>query len=612
MHKSDRQKTQSVKRKLELFRQKQEEKSVTHPVRASLPFLCVTGALMTAVVIAASCTFCYQVQAKGQSLAFFQDVETYDAAVSQAETRASKILETTYTLNNDLSVQVTLAPKDQVEALPGVTGSLMESIPELAHLYTLSVDGVQMGAAADADTITQALNLVKAHYTTTETRSLYIDSQVDIRYQYLPADTPQVTAQELADALLAPSPRTFPYTVQAGDTMESVLDRFAMTEERFRELNPDLTLESVPATAASPLDEFPEGEEAENQAQDAQPASQPQSGEEAPAKEGEGTINLTELLEDQGYTPLEEGTEITIEQSCPPLLVTTVEEMNLTRELLPTLETQEDATMFTGQQRIIQEGELGEASVLSRVVKRCGVAVASNDLSSVTLTEATPLIVGTGTQSMPALPDGCLYLWPVRGPITSDFGYRFIFGENNFHRGIDIAAAQGTAINAAADGTVIFAGERGTYGNLVILSHSNGFQTYYAHCSKLLVTVGQSVTQGQPIAAVGSTGRSTGPHCHFEVRYQNSPIDPLCYLPGTNNAPVHTQLPEEPEETPPTETPTTPETPALPETPVSPAEPTEPTDPLEPTGPDPEPSNPEPSLPPADPGSEAQLPMVSR
>ena len=171
-----------------------------------------------------------------------------------------------------------------------------------------------------------------------------------------------------------------------------------------------------------------------------------------------------------------------------------MEEVNEDREVTPALQTEDDATMFVGQQRIIQEGEPGQASVLSRVVKRCGVPVANNDLSAVTKTEATPLIVATGTQAMPEMPEGCLYLWPVRGPITSDFGYRYIFGENNFHRGIDIAASAGTAINAAADGTVLFAGVKGTYGNLVILSHSNGFLTYYAHCSKLLVNVGDSVT----------------------------------------------------------------------------------------------------------------------
>ena len=534
MHQSSNpSKFQRMRRRLDLFRQKKEEQSVSHPLRACLPFLCATGVLMTTVVTAASCTLCYRVDAQGQSLAFFHDVATYDAAVSQAETRASKILETQYSLNQDLSVRATLAPKDQIESLSGVTGSLMESIPELEHVYTLSVDGTMVGAAQDPSVITQALNLVKERYTTPETRSLHIDSQVDIRYQYLPADTGESTAEEMAAALLAQSPRTFSYTTQPGDTMESVTALFSMTEERFRELNPDLPLEPAPPTASSPLDELPDNEAADAQVSAAEEPS-PDSAE-ADSQADENVIDLEALLGDQLQTPLEAGLTITIEQSCPLLVVSTVEEMNLTREILPDLETQEDDTMFQGQQRIIQEGEAGQSSVLSRVVKRCGVPVASNDLSAVTLSEATPLIVGTGTKAMPELPDGCLFLWPVQGPITSEFGYRFIFGENNFHRGLDIAAAAGTAINAAADGTVIFSGEKGTYGNLVILSHGNGFLTYYAHCSKLLVQVGDSVTQGQPIAAVGSTGRSTGPHCHFEVRYQNNPIDPLFYLPGENS-----------------------------------------------------------------------------
>ena len=510
--------------------------------------------------------------------------------MSQAETRASKILETQYSLNQDLSVRATLAPKDQIESLSGVTGSLMESIPELEHVYTLSVDGTMVGAAQDPSVITQALNLVKERYTTPETRSLHIDSQVDIRYQYLPADTGESTAEEMAAALLAQSPRTFSYTTQPGDTMESVTALFSMTEERFRELNHDLTLEPAAPTASSPLDELPDNEAADAQVSAAEEPS-PDSAE-ADSQADENVIDLEALLGDQLQTPLEAGLTITIEQSCPLLVVSTVEEMNLTREILPDLETQEDDTMFQGQQRIIQEGEAGQSSVLSRVVKRCGVPVASNDLSAVTLSEATPLIVGTGTKAMPELPDGCLFLWPVQGPITSEFGYRFIFGENNFHRGLDIAAAAGTAINAAADGTVIFSGEKGTYGNLVILSHGNGFLTYYAHCSKLLVQVGDSVTQGQPIAAVGSTGRSTGPHCHFEVRYQNNPIDPLFYLPGENNAPVRTEPPEE--EVPPAEEP-----PVSPETPEQPTEPVEPNVPAEPSQPeDPDSSTEDPAAPP--------------
>ncbi|HIY33320.1 MAG TPA: peptidoglycan DD-metalloendopeptidase family protein, partial [Candidatus Evtepia faecavium] len=307
---------------------------------------------------------------------------------------------------------------------------------------------------------------------------------------------------------------------------------------------------------------------------------------ETPAEEP-ATIDLADLLGDQVTTPLEEGSTITIEQNCPLLLVSTVEEVTVTRDIAPTLETQEDPTMFLGQQRVVQEGQAGQASVLSRVVKRCGVPVANNDVSSVVLSEPTSLIVGTGTKDMPELPDGCLFLWPVQGTITSPFGYRYIFGETNFHRGLDIAAPMGTAINAAADGTVTFAGVRGTYGNLVVITHDNGFVTYYAHCSKLLVEAGDQVTQGTPIAAVGSTGRSTGPHCHFEVRYQNEPVDPLAYLPGENNAPVRAPIDveEEPEETPEEEAPET-ETPE-PEPPQEPS----PDTPAEPSTPPEEPSD---------------------
>ena len=215
MHQSsNHSKFQRMRRRLDLFRQKKEEQSVSHPLRACLPFLCATGVLMTTVVTAASCTLCYRVDAQGQSLAFFHDVATYDAAVSQAETRASKILETVFPEPGP-SVRATLAPKDQSESLSGVTGSLMESIPELEHVYTLSVDGTMVGAAQDPSVITQALNLVKERYTTPETAPS-IDSQVDIRYQYLPADTGESTAEEMAAALLAQSPAPSPIPPSRG------------------------------------------------------------------------------------------------------------------------------------------------------------------------------------------------------------------------------------------------------------------------------------------------------------------------------------------------------------------------------------------------------------
>ena len=116
--------------------------------------------------------------------------------------------------------------------------------------------------------------------------------------------------------------------------------------------------------------------------------------------------------------------------------------------------------------------------------------------------------------------------WPSRGVITSRFGFR----GRRHHHGIDIAAPVGTPIFAVRDGTVRFAGRQGGYGLLVILDHGDGLTTWYGHASRILVTVGQQVRQGDAIAAVGTTGNVTGPNVHFEVRRNNVPLDPLRFL----------------------------------------------------------------------------------
>ena len=118
---------------------------------------------------------------------------------------------------------------------------------------------------------------------------------------------------------------------------------------------------------------------------------------------------------------------------------------------------------------------------------------------------------------------------PVNGTITSRFA-SIERVRSGAHTGLDIGAASGTPIKAAADGVVKRAAWTGTYGNLVIISHGNGIETYYAHCSKLLVKVGQTVSSGDTVALVGSTGNSTGPHLHFEVRINDKPVNPQNYL----------------------------------------------------------------------------------
>jgi murein DD-endopeptidase MepM/ murein hydrolase activator NlpD len=121
---------------------------------------------------------------------------------------------------------------------------------------------------------------------------------------------------------------------------------------------------------------------------------------------------------------------------------------------------------------------------------------------------------------------------PTRGWLTSKYGYRIspYTGKPAMHNGIDIAAAPGTPIFAPADGVVTFAAFDETYGKLVTIDHGYGIMTRFGHNSQIYVQVGQKVNRWDVIAAVGSTGRSTGPHCHYEVRLNNIPINPLNYI----------------------------------------------------------------------------------
>jgi murein DD-endopeptidase MepM/ murein hydrolase activator NlpD len=122
---------------------------------------------------------------------------------------------------------------------------------------------------------------------------------------------------------------------------------------------------------------------------------------------------------------------------------------------------------------------------------------------------------------------GAGLIWPVRGPVTSGYGYRW----GRLHAGIDIGAGTGTPIRAAKGGVVTYAGTMSGYGNVVIVSHGGGFTTLYAHQSRIGTSDGAEVGQGQVIGYVGSTGRSTGPHLHFETRVNGNPQDPRRYLP---------------------------------------------------------------------------------
>ncbi|HIK24751.1 MAG: peptidoglycan DD-metalloendopeptidase family protein [Thermosynechococcus sp. Uc] len=188
------------------------------------------------------------------------------------------------------------------------------------------------------------------------------------------------------------------------------------------------------------------------------------------------------------------------------------------------------------QQRVIYEREAANQRQLIARLRSDRQALASIEAQlahdSAAIQQLIHQRLGYVPRGLPPLPRSGRLAYPVQAPLTSPFGWRIhpILGTERFHSGVDFGADFGTLISAAEAGTVIFAGWSGGYGQTVILDHGGGMTTLYAHAQRLLVREGQFVQQGQPIAEVGSTGLSTGPHLHFEVRLNGEPTDPLAYL----------------------------------------------------------------------------------
>lgn len=198
-------------------------------------------------------------------------------------------------------------------------------------------------------------------------------------------------------------------------------------------------------------------------------------------------------------------------------------------------------TIYPGQQLVIPKGgvlhTVKPGETLSAIAQAYGVSSealrAANNLAAEPKPGTKLFVPEPKTVPLPS-PRGAAFQWPVRGTISSGFGPRIhpIYNVPSFHTGIDFAVPEGTPVRAAAAGTVTFAGWHDSgFGLLVVLDHGNGYETYYAHLSRVLVAVGQYVQAGETLALSGNTGLSTGPHLHFEVRYLGTPVDPRPLLP---------------------------------------------------------------------------------
>lgn len=251
------------------------------------------------------------------------------------------------------------------------------------------------------------------------------------------------------------------------------------------------------------------------------------------AKNDMSSAELLALNPGYNINKLQIGEVLTLSASVPYLTMTVVKQERYLDDVSYNIEYTDSADLYQGDYKVTSKGEYGKADVMAKTTYVNGEETERTILSSVTLKEPVTEYRLRGTKVRPTwMPTGS-FRWPTSGRISSYFGGRKSpggIGSTN-HKGIDIAVPRGTPIYAADGGTVTYSGWMSGYGYLVQIDHGNGYVTRYGHNSSLTVSVGQHVYKGQQVARAGSTGNSTGNHCHFEVRYNGVAKNPLNYLP---------------------------------------------------------------------------------
>jgi murein DD-endopeptidase MepM/ murein hydrolase activator NlpD len=216
-----------------------------------------------------------------------------------------------------------------------------------------------------------------------------------------------------------------------------------------------------------------------------------------------------------------------------PVLDVQIELENTVIEAIPfPITQQKDNAMLSGEKKTLQEGVDGEKEVTYSIVMTNGYQTSLEVINEKIIKEPVQAIIKVGTKTTVSR-GGSVNYGVVQGKrISSSYGYRIhpITGKRTFHSGVDIAASHGNGVYAYSSGRVTEASYNSGYGNYIVIDHGNGLKTKYAHLSTKSVKAGQKVTTGQRIGSVGSTGRSTGPHLHFEVIKNGSTKNPLNYI----------------------------------------------------------------------------------
>lgn len=422
------------------------------------------------------------VEYNGKALGIITSESDYKEAERDVQQRISySDTDESLDLSAKLSLKI-ISDNDSFISAGQLADKMLEaSDEELTEAYGIYIDGEFIGAVKDKTKVQEALD---AHLLDYKPEGLVKEVSYASKIEYTQGIYLMNSVkdqQETIDLLTSSKEHKQVYVVKNGDTVIDIIQRYGMKLDDFNECNPA-------------------------------------------AAEGIHTGQILNVIETESYLPIQYVREIE----------------NLTFLDYETVEV-ETSALNVGIRSVLVKGERGEKKSSIEVTYIDGIESSRKVLKNEIIKNPVVEMIGIGTYS--AMPDDpqSVYFgypltgsgqmgWPVNGGWISD---SFISDRN--HKGLDIAAAESTEIYAAEEGQVVSAGwNSGGYGNVVMIEHPDGYATVYAHMIYVYAVEGEYVTKGQLIGFVGSTGNSTGPHCHFEVRYQGICLDPAAFLNTAN------------------------------------------------------------------------------
>ena len=440
----------------------------------SLMFLGGSCALAGIILFCSFFTIGTTVSYDGQVLGRLASKSEAETVRKDLESITSRTLGETYTIDDSLlQYDSGWMLRQDIEDKAVYEDQLSDEIGLVTSAYCLYVNDVRIGATPYEGALEELLDQLQKAASDEDTISCEFAEDVEIRQEYVPTSE-IMNLGYIAELLYSTKTAEVTYEVKKGDTWSQIAAKNDMSSAELLALNPGYN------------------------------------------------INKLQI-----------GEVLTLSASVPYLTMTVVKQERYLDDVSYNIEYTDSADLYQGDYKVTSKGEYGKADVMAKATYVNGEETERTILSSVTLKEPVTEYRLRGTKARPTwMPTGS-FRWPTSGRISSYFGGRKSpggIGSTN-HKGIDIAVPRGTPIYAADGGTVTYSGWMSGYGYLVQIDHGNGYVTRYGHNSSLTVSVGQHVYKGQQVARAGSTGNSTGNHCHFEVRYNGVAKNPLNYLP---------------------------------------------------------------------------------